>query len=107
MSEFLENSFRSKAWQMGWSLDSVDREQLKEFLESGSFESARDVCRAAFPASEFYGSYCWPDGEWTAEILYDNLLYDGEGPTEAAALIDAIKRISRHAQDVAARYLRA
>jgi len=27
-------------------------------------------------------------------VRYDNLLHDGEGPTEAAALVDAVLRIS-------------
>jgi hypothetical protein len=104
MSEFVESCFRSNAWRIGWSLDSVDRDRLRDFLSSGSVESAKDVCRAAFPASEFYGSYCWPNGIWTVEVLYDNLLHDGEGPTEAAALIDAIKRILRHCEVAPARH---
>jgi hypothetical protein len=101
MSEFVESSFRSNAWRIGWSLDSVDRDRLRDFLSSGLFECAQDVCRAAFPASELYASYCWPDGSWTAEVLYDNLLHDGVGPTEAAALINAIKRILQHSEGAA------
>jgi len=104
MSEFVESSFRSEAWKIGWSLDSVDRDRLRGFLDLGAFECAQDVCRAAVPSSEFYGSYCWPDGNWTAEIIYDNLLHDGDGPTEAAALIDAIKKILQHGEDTEARH---
>ena len=66
---------------------------LRKFLESGSFESAQKLCVSAIPTSEFYSSQCLADGSWIATIRFDNLLHDGEGPTEVAALVDVVARV--------------
>jgi len=94
MHELIVVDFHSRELQLKWCRESRVREYLRKFLETGSFESAQKLCCNAIPTSEFYSSQCLPDGTWIATIRFDNLLHEGGGPTEAAALIDAITRIS-------------
>jgi hypothetical protein len=94
VGELVAIEFRSKALRVDRSLEGRVQECLKEFANSGSIQSAQNLRQAAFPTSEFYASRCLPDGSWVVEIRYDNLLHEGEGPTEAAALVDAVMRIS-------------
>lgn len=69
------------------------RKLLQEFSESGSLQTAERLRQIALPASDFAGSICLSHGQWIAEIRYDHLLHEGEGQTEAAALVDAVLRI--------------
>jgi hypothetical protein len=94
VGELIAIEFRSKALRVDRSLEGRVQECLKEFEKSGSIHSAQNLRHVAFPTSEFYGARCLPDGSWVVEIRYDNLLHEGEGPTEAAALVDAVMRIS-------------
>jgi hypothetical protein len=94
MGKVVAVAFRSKALQVERSLESRVRECVKDFSESGSFMSAQNLCRAAFPSCEIYDSRRLANGKWAVEIRYDNLLHEGEGQTEAAALVDAILWIS-------------
>jgi hypothetical protein len=94
MSNVVAIAFRSKALQVDRSSENRVRECLKDFSQSGSFQSAQNLCRAAFPSCEIHGSRRLANGKWAVEIRYDNLLHEGEGPTEAAALVDAILWIS-------------
>ena len=66
---------------------------LCNFLTAQTLETAQNLCDKIFPTSEFYSSQCLVDGRWIATVRFDNLLHDGEGPTEAAALLDALARI--------------
>jgi hypothetical protein len=94
VGELVTIEFRSKSLGVDRSLEGRVQECLKEFANSGSFNSAQNLRHLAFPTSEYYASRCLPDGRWVVEIRYDNLLHEGEGPTEAAALVDAVMRIS-------------
>lgn len=78
-----------------WSMKARARVRLQEFLRSRSFESAQSLCSTVIPTSEFYASQCFSDGHWTATIRFDNLLHDGEGDSEVAALLDAIRQITQ------------
>ena len=75
------------------SLDRAARECLSEFSKSGSFSAAQRLRQVAFPTSEFAGSLLLPNNRWIAEIRFDHLLHEGEGETEAAALVDAVLRM--------------
>ena len=94
MGDLVTIEFASKALRVERSLADKARKCLDEFLKYGSFKSAEKLRLIAIPASEFAGALCLPDGSWIAEIRYDNLLHEGEGETEAAALVDAILRIA-------------
>ena len=94
MGELVAIEFRSKALRVDRLLESRVQECLKEFAKSGSLQSAQNLRHVIFPTSEFYAARCLPDGSWVVEIRYDNLLHEGEGQTEAAALVDAVMQIS-------------
>jgi hypothetical protein len=90
MGKLIRTIFGSKDEQ---SQDRAVRECLSEFSKSGSFSVAQRLRHIAFPTSQFAGSLLLPNNRWIAEIRYDHLLHEGEGETEAAALVDAISRM--------------
>jgi hypothetical protein len=90
MGELIRRIFGSKDEE---SQDRAVRECLSEFLKSKSFSVAQRLRHIAFPSSQFAGSLLLPNDRWIAEIRYDHLLHEGEGETEAAALVDAVLRM--------------
>lgn len=94
MAELIGLDFWSRNVQRRSLGRSEVRDCLRKYLVTESFENAQKLCRKVFPTSEFYSSQRTPDGSWIATIRFDNLLHDGEGPTEASALVDAIVRIA-------------
>ena len=98
MGDLVSIAFCSKELRVDRSMEKKVQECLSEFEKTGSLQSAQKLRQLALPTSEFFASRSLPDGSWTVEIRYDNLLHDGEGPTKAAALIDAIKRILQHCE---------
>jgi hypothetical protein len=104
MGDLVSLTFLSKELRSDRSIRKKVQECLTEFEKTGSFHSAQKLRQIALPTSEFFASRSLPDGSWAVEIRYDNLLHDGEGPTEAAALFDAIKRILRHFEGATARH---
>ena len=93
MGELVSISFRSKELRVDRSIEKKVQECLTEFEKTGSFQSAQKRRQLALPTSEFFASRPLADGNWVVEIRYDNLLHDGEGATEAAALVDAVMQI--------------
>jgi hypothetical protein len=94
MGELVSIAFRSKELRVDRSIENKVQECLTHFEKTGSFQSAQKLRQIALPTSEFFASRSLPDGKWVVEIRYDNLLHEGEGPTQAAALVDAVVRIS-------------
>lgn len=94
MGDVIAITFRSKALRVERSLENRVRECLNDYSDSGSWKSAQNLCRVAFPSCEIHGSRRLPNGKWAVEVRYDHLLHEGEGQTEAAALVDAIMWIS-------------
>ncbi len=70
------------------------RECLNEFKRSGTVTSAERLRLTLLPRSTVYDSFCCPDGKWFVELRFDELLHDGKGNTEAAALVDVVLRVS-------------
>ena len=66
---------------------------FSDFLSAASFDSAQNLCSAAFPKSELHSLHVFPDNQWVAEIRYDNFLHEGAGTSEASALENAISAI--------------
>lgn len=102
MGDLVSIAFRSKELRVDRSIEKKVQECLREFEKTGSLQSAQKLRQLALPTSAFFASRSLPDASWAVEIRYDNLLHDGEGPTEAAALIDAIKRILQHCEGATA-----
>ena len=90
MGELIKTIFGSQDDQ---SRDRAIRECLNEFSKSGSVVVAQRLRQLAFPLSQFAGSLLLPNDRWIAEVRYDHLLHEGEGETEAAALVDAVLRM--------------
>ena len=93
MGELISAKFGSKIVRDELVLENATRECLGEFKNSGSFSVAQRLRQIAFPASTFVGSLLLPNDRWIAEIRFDHLLHEGEGETEAAALVDAVLRM--------------
>jgi hypothetical protein len=94
MGELVSIEFRSKELRVDRSIEKKVQECLTEFENTASFQSAQKLRQIALPTSEFFASRSLPDGKWVVEIRYDNLLHEGEGSTQAAALVDAVIRIA-------------
>jgi hypothetical protein len=92
MSGLWTSDLQSLSTQLGWK--SAERECLRHFVELGDDHFASQLCGLAFPGAVLRDLYVDDQGLWTAEVIYDNLLHSGEGRTEAAALIDALRTIS-------------
>ena len=77
-----------------WKPGGLEQYCLDHFLATNDDQSANLLCTLAFPRSSLRDLQLSPCGQWTAVVMYDNLLHDGEGPTEGAALMNALKKIS-------------
>jgi hypothetical protein len=93
MGELVSIAFRSKELRVDRSIEKKVQECLTEFEKTGSFQSAQKLRQVTLPTSEFFASRPLPNGKFVVEIRYDNLLHEGEGATEAAALVDAVMHI--------------
>ena len=94
MGELVAINFRSSVIRTDRGREEKVRECLETFQKTGTYEAALNVCRAACPGCEVGRAQLSPGGRWMVEIRYDNLLHEGEGQTEAGALINAILHIS-------------
>ena len=94
MGKLVAVEFGSKHLQVVRSIEGKVRRCLQDFMQSGSFRDADNLRRMALPESRLYGSRLVSTEHWLVEVVYDNLIHEGEGKTEAAALVDAIQRIS-------------
>jgi hypothetical protein len=86
--------FGSRVIRTDRDLENKVRECLKAFEKMGAYATALNLCRTACPGCEVGLTRVLPGGRWLVEVRYDNLLHEGAGETEAAALIDAILHIS-------------
>lgn len=65
---------------------------LDGILSASSWESAEALCFRALPSCDVYSVRPSSCG-WCVEIEYDNLLHEGKGATQLAALSDALRGI--------------
>lgn len=65
---------------------------LDDISNATSWETAERLCLRALPSCEIY-SVRPTDCGWTVEIEYDNLLHEGVGPRQVAALSNALRGI--------------
>jgi len=91
--------FGSQKLSVERSVEGRVRSCLELFQKTQSFKDADNLRRVAFPSSVLYGSQLLGADHWRVEVLYNNLIHEGEGSTEAAALIDAVQHISAAIRD--------
>jgi hypothetical protein len=94
MGDLVAINLRSRVLRADRGLEDKIRECVEIFQKTGTYQSALNVCRAACPGCDVGFSQRLPEGQFRVEVRYDNLLHEGEGETEAAALMDAILHIS-------------
>lgn len=94
MGDLVAINFRSRVLRADQGLEDKTRECIEIFQKTGTYQSALNVCRAACPGCDVGVAQRLHDGRFRVEVRYDNLLHEGEGETEAAALMDAILHIS-------------
>ncbi|PSO26032.1 hypothetical protein [Bradyrhizobium sp. MOS002] len=66
---------------------------LKEFEEHKTLFAAQKLRETLFPDSEVIGHYQAAQGRWVAEIRYDHLIHEAEGPTLAVAIANVVREI--------------
>jgi hypothetical protein len=91
--------FHRKPVRVEKSLGGKLSRALEEFEKKRSFLAGQDLRVAVLPNSEFHRSWRQPNGIWIAELRYDNLIHQGEGPSEGAALVDAVLGIVNVIED--------
>ena len=64
-----------------------------EFEGHKTVFAAQNLRESVFPDSELFGHYLAADGRWIAEIRYDHMIHEAEGPTLADAIANAVERI--------------
>lgn len=94
MGELVAIDFQARVIRTDRKLEMKVRECLKSFEDAGTYATALHLCRTACSGCEVGSAQLLPDGRWVIEVRYDNLLHEGEGESEAAALVDAILHIS-------------
>lgn len=72
------------------------RQTFRKKLRDTLAGSDKSKSAAALPDLEVTWTFSTPDGVWIAEVNYDNILHEGEGPTQAKAIANAILRIMEH-----------
>ena len=92
MGELVTINFRSQAIRTDRAPEVKVRDCLKAFNETGTYDAALKLCRTC-PDCEVGLAQALSNGRWLVEVRYDNLLHEGEGETEAAALVDAVLQI--------------
>jgi hypothetical protein len=73
--------------------DLIAESHFRDVLKAEDDEAAQCLCDAFLPGSAFYGFQLWPNGVWSAVVLYDNLLHDGAGKDAADALLAALRGV--------------
>jgi hypothetical protein len=82
-------SFRRRTVQ----LQKLLRVCLQHYEQFKTIQDAQRLRSAVLPSSELVALSRMPDGIWLAELRYDNLLHEGWGESEAAAVVDAVAKI--------------
>lgn len=75
------------------SLHSKLNSALLEFDSCRTLFAAQNLRATIFPDSELFGHYLAANGCWVAELRYDHLVHEAEGPTLAIAIVNAVRQI--------------
>ena len=75
------------------SLHAKLNKALEAFEEQKTVFAAQHLRETVLPGSELFGHYLAGDDHWVAELRYDHLIHEAEGPTLAVAIANAVKEI--------------
>jgi hypothetical protein len=75
------------------SLQAKLNRAMRQFEQHKTLFAAQKLRETIFPDSELFGHYLAVDGRWVAELRYDHLIHEAEGPTLADAIASAVRQI--------------